>query len=168
MKKRKAQGATEYAIFIAAVLAGLIALQIYYQRAIKGNMKSRADSVGEQFSADVNNTYQTISQVMRNSTTAGTGFNITVDGGAQQEVYSNSVIMGEMAAGDNFMSKINAAGGALGDSYAGAQISTADYVTATAGRVLPAVPSRCSGTGPRARHPGPGDPRSATGAWTVL
>jgi len=46
---RKAQGATEYAIFIAAVLAGLLALQVYYQRAVKGNVKSRADSIGEQF-----------------------------------------------------------------------------------------------------------------------
>jgi len=49
LKMRRAQGATEYAIFIAAVLAGLLALQVYYQRAVKGNMKGRADSIGEQF-----------------------------------------------------------------------------------------------------------------------
>lgn len=49
--KRKAQGATEYAIFIAAVLAGLLALQVYYSRSVKGNMKGRADSIGEQFDA---------------------------------------------------------------------------------------------------------------------
>lgn len=48
-KFKKAQGATEYAIFIAAVLAGLLALQVYYSRSVKGNMKGRADSIGEQF-----------------------------------------------------------------------------------------------------------------------
>lgn len=48
-KLKKAQGATEYAIFIAAVLAGLLALQVYYSRSVKGNMKGRADSIGEQF-----------------------------------------------------------------------------------------------------------------------
>jgi len=54
---KKGQGATEYAIFIAAVLAGLIAMQVYYQRSVKGNMRSRADSIGEQFDND--GTYKT-------------------------------------------------------------------------------------------------------------
>jgi len=49
IRKKKGQGATEYAIFIAAVLAGLIAMQVYYQRSVKGNMRSRADSIGEQY-----------------------------------------------------------------------------------------------------------------------
>lgn len=52
IRMKKAQGATEYAIFIAAVLAGLLALQVYYKRAVQGNTKSRADSIGEQFSMD--------------------------------------------------------------------------------------------------------------------
>jgi hypothetical protein len=47
--EKTAQSATEYAILIAAVLAGFLALQVYYQRAVKGNMKGRADSIGEQF-----------------------------------------------------------------------------------------------------------------------
>lgn len=49
IKMKKAQGATEYAIFIAAVLAGLLALQVYYKRSVQGNTKSRADSIGEQY-----------------------------------------------------------------------------------------------------------------------
>jgi len=69
-KMKKAQGATEYTIFIAAVLAGLIAMQIYYQRSIKGNMRIRADSIGEQFdSTGGNYTRRSTSLSRRNSTT---------------------------------------------------------------------------------------------------
>lgn len=55
--RKKAQGITEYAIFIAAVLAGLLALQVYFSRSVKGGIKSKSDSIGQQFDANIGASY---------------------------------------------------------------------------------------------------------------
>ena len=47
---RKAQSSLEYAVLIAIVAGGLIAMQVYVKRAFQGNMQSSADDIGEQFS----------------------------------------------------------------------------------------------------------------------
>lgn len=48
----RAQSTIEYAVFIAAVIAGFIALQVYFSRASQGRFKSYTDNVSpRQFSA---------------------------------------------------------------------------------------------------------------------
>ncbi len=64
---RKAQSTTEYTIFIAAVIAGFIGLQVYFQRGVKGNIKQRSDSVGSQFTTTDAYTVETQSQTLRSS-----------------------------------------------------------------------------------------------------
>ena len=132
LKLKKAQGATEYAIFIAAVLIALIAIQVYFQRSVKGKFKSSSDQVGEQFTTEANNTYQTISVSARRSI-SGDHRGVGVDG-VEQNVTSSSVVLdqSENAAFNTALSGFTGAdvrGSVLGaDNYAGGAYSTSDYV----------------------------------------
>jgi len=138
IKLRKAQGATEYAIFIAAVLIGFIALQVYYQRAVKGNIKQRADSVGDQFTANAVYSSQSVSQSVRSSDSGFT--TVAAPDGTNSTAWSNSKILG--SAGSDFETKLRAAksptkGKAAdimapliaGKGYAGVEYSSSDYIS---------------------------------------
>lgn len=48
--KRRAQSTLEYALIIAVVVGGLIAMQVYVKRGLQGRLKSAADDIGEQYS----------------------------------------------------------------------------------------------------------------------
>lgn len=88
IRKRKAQSITEYAIFSTVVIAGLIGLQIYFQRGVQGNIKERSDRVGDQFTLYPGNdfTYRTESQAVRESES---GYKVDTDAGT---VWSKSKI----------------------------------------------------------------------------
>lgn len=47
---RRAQNTLEYAILIAIVAIGLLAMQNYVKRGFQGMLRERADDLGEQFS----------------------------------------------------------------------------------------------------------------------
>ena len=49
--KNKAQSTLEYAMIIAVVVGGLIAMQYYMKRGIQGKLRESTDSIGEQYSA---------------------------------------------------------------------------------------------------------------------
>ena len=49
MLKRKGQSTLEYAIIIAVVIAGLLAMQHYVKRGYEGRLKGASDDMGEQF-----------------------------------------------------------------------------------------------------------------------
>ena len=49
MLKRKGQSTLEYAIVIALVVGGLLAMQHYVKRSYQGKLKSASDEMGEQF-----------------------------------------------------------------------------------------------------------------------
>ena len=46
---RKGQGTLEYAALIACIVAGILIMQRYFNRAAQGRWKSSADQVGDQF-----------------------------------------------------------------------------------------------------------------------
>jgi hypothetical protein len=50
MKGMRGQSTLEYALLIAVVLSGLLAVEIYAKRAVEGRLKSGADQIGEQWS----------------------------------------------------------------------------------------------------------------------
>ena len=52
IRLRKAQTTLEYAVLIAVVAGGLIAMQVYMKRAFQGSIQSSSDDMGEQFSID--------------------------------------------------------------------------------------------------------------------
>ncbi len=54
LQKRKGQVTVETAVLFGTVVAGLIALAVYLQRAVQGGVKSNADSFGTQFAANTN------------------------------------------------------------------------------------------------------------------
>lgn len=49
LRNKQGQSTLEYALLIAAVVAGLVMMQIYLKRGIGGRLKSGADNIGEQF-----------------------------------------------------------------------------------------------------------------------
>jgi archaellum component FlaG (FlaF/FlaG flagellin family) len=48
-RKKKAQNTLEYALLIAAVVAGVIAMQYWVKRGFQGKMKESSDDIGQQF-----------------------------------------------------------------------------------------------------------------------
>jgi hypothetical protein len=48
---KKGQNTLEYAVLIAVVVGGLLAIQTYLGRAIKGRARSSIDNIGSQYSA---------------------------------------------------------------------------------------------------------------------
>lgn len=52
MFSRKGQSTLEYAIIIAVVVGGLLAMQHYVKRGYQGKLKSAADDMGQQFDPD--------------------------------------------------------------------------------------------------------------------
>jgi len=48
--KRGAQSTLEYALIVAVVVGGLIAMQVYVKRGLQGKLKESADQLGEQYS----------------------------------------------------------------------------------------------------------------------
>jgi len=117
---KKGQGATEYAIFIAAVLAGLIAMQVYYQRSVKGNMRSRADSIGEQY--DNTGTYNSTSASFSHRT-ANTNNADTAGGWTKSDVV------------DDAEKGIGGLKGALKDAFGSTVLSPANAGTSGEGSV---------------------------------
>jgi hypothetical protein len=49
MLNRKGQSTLEYAIVVAIIVGGLLAMQFYVKRGWEGKLKSAADDMGEQF-----------------------------------------------------------------------------------------------------------------------
>lgn len=50
--KRKGQGTLEYAIIIAAVVAALLAINMYMKKAVQGKLRDTSDEIGRQFEPD--------------------------------------------------------------------------------------------------------------------
>ncbi len=54
------QSTLEYALIVAVVVAGLLAMQIYMKRGVQGKLRESIDSVGAQYSAgNVKSTFTT-------------------------------------------------------------------------------------------------------------
>ena len=73
---RRGQVTVEMAILYGFVIAALVAMAIYLQRAVSGGAKSNSDSFGTQFSATqawnsktISNTTENATQVVSNQTT---------------------------------------------------------------------------------------------------
>jgi uncharacterized protein (UPF0333 family) len=67
IKKKKGQSTLEYAIIIAVVIAGLIAMQFYIKRGQQGRLRSATDDMGKQFDP-LNTTGSTTTNYSSNST----------------------------------------------------------------------------------------------------
>ncbi len=49
---RRGQSTLEYAVIIAVVVAGLVAMQTYFKRGFMGRIRSSTDDIGSQFDPD--------------------------------------------------------------------------------------------------------------------
>jgi len=93
LRKQKGQSVLEYALIIAVVVAGLIAMQIYMKRGIQGKLRSSTDEIGAQFDAGKTNvtssrshtstTVETLSSGVTNVSTADTTPEVTTTSGSE-------------------------------------------------------------------------------------
>jgi len=130
IRVKKGQSVAEYSIFMAAVIGGLIGLQVYFQRAVKGNYKERSDAVGSQFTTTQNYTVEKQSSTLRSS-----------DGGYLEDngkkFWSKSKILNQAGEtqiatkGSAWLSEVQAAGAKL--TYSGNEVSKTDYVDQSVG-----------------------------------
>jgi hypothetical protein len=78
MVNRKGQSTLEYALIIAAVVAGLFVMQHYVKRGYQGKLKSASDDMGQQFDpasykGNITQTQSaTVHQVVKDQTTTST------------------------------------------------------------------------------------------------
>lgn len=49
LRNKRAQSTLEYAVIIAVVVAGLLAMQFYIERGLKGKLRTSTDNIGEQY-----------------------------------------------------------------------------------------------------------------------
>lgn len=71
LRHRRGQSTLEYALLIAAVVAGLVMMQIYLKRGVGGRIKSGADDIGEQFDpAAFSSQHNTVTSTARRETVA--------------------------------------------------------------------------------------------------
>ena len=119
LKNKKGQNILEYTLLIAAIVAALVALQIYVKRAVQGKLKQGSDQIGEQFTTAQTNTIQTISQSARQEKTV-----VDITNGLGTE-WSRSEIAD---SGKAFVP-----GAAKAGAYQGYEVNKTDYVDATAG-----------------------------------
>ena len=71
---KRGQVTVEIAVLFGVVVAGLVAMAIYFQRGIQGGVRQNADSFGQQFSAtgtwgQTSTTNQTTNETQTNVTT---------------------------------------------------------------------------------------------------
>ncbi|MDP8259863.1 MAG: hypothetical protein P9L96_02515 [Candidatus Gygaella obscura] len=52
MFNKRGQSTLEYAVIIAAVIAGLVAMQKFMTRSVQGKLRDSVNDIGEQYSAD--------------------------------------------------------------------------------------------------------------------
>ncbi len=97
LRKQKGQSVLEYAMIVAVVVAGLIAMQIYMKRGIQGKLRSSTDDIGAQF--DAGNTNIT-SNRSRNGTTVETVSlgvtNVSTGSGGEATTTSGSENVGNL------------------------------------------------------------------------
>lgn len=86
---KRAQSTLEYAVIIAVVVAGLIAMQAYVKRGLQGKIKDATDDIGEQFSPEHSTASTTISTVTQSDETVtvdnSTGLPTTYTVSSQQQ-----------------------------------------------------------------------------------
>lgn len=71
LKNKKGQSTLEYALLIAAVVAGLVMMQIYVKRGFGGKIKKSVDDMGEQYDpVAYSSNFTTNSHSMTNDTVA--------------------------------------------------------------------------------------------------
>ena len=69
LRHKRGQSTLEYALLVAAVVAGLVMMQIYLKRGVGGRVKSGADDIGEQFDpAAFGSQYNTVTSTARRET----------------------------------------------------------------------------------------------------
>lgn len=86
----KGQSTLEYALIIAVVVAGLVAMQIYMKRGVQGKLRESADQIGEQFEANATtvdrttNRYgTTVQTISEGETTSNTDAEVRTESGTE-------------------------------------------------------------------------------------
>ncbi|MBM3246502.1 MAG: hypothetical protein FJZ13_04160 [Candidatus Omnitrophica bacterium] len=86
-----AQSTLEYAVIIAVVVAGLVAMQVYIKRGFQGRLRQASDDIGEQFSpGNTTGTTTTTSSVTSEETVTGGAAPVTTTSSTQTQTRSGN------------------------------------------------------------------------------
>lgn len=110
LRKVKGQSTLEYAMIIAVIVGGLIAMQYYMKRGIQGKLRESTDSIGEQYSAGNMTSKFTTEQVGTqtsketfgmNSDGSSTGDTAAATGASRYEITGAAEKTSRIATGDD-------------------------------------------------------------------
>jgi len=83
---KRAQSTLEYAVVIAVIVAGLVAMQVYLKRGMQGRLRQASDDIGEQFSpGNTTGTTTTASNVTSEETVTGGANPVTTTTSSQTQ-----------------------------------------------------------------------------------
>lgn len=85
---KRAQSTLEYAVVIAIIVGGLLAMQMYIKRGIQGRLKQASDDIGEQYSPGQSESHYT-TKVDSSSDEKTLGAKSDVDQGVKTTSTSN-------------------------------------------------------------------------------
>lgn len=74
---KDAQSVLEYAVIIAVITAGLIAMQLYLKRGIQGGLRNQSESLGEQYRPGQTVSVQEKETTVNTTQTSGLGLSTT-------------------------------------------------------------------------------------------
>lgn len=97
LRKQKGQSVLEYAMIIAVVVAGLIAMQVYMKRGVQGKLRSSVDDIGAQFDAGNTNVTSHRSRTGTTVETVSSGVtNVSTGSGGEATTTSGSESVGSL------------------------------------------------------------------------
>lgn len=92
LKNKKAQSTLEYAIVIAIIVAGLLAMSQYIKRGYMGKLKTGADELGDQFNPNNMTGSETTNSTQSTSTSVLGGVTTTTYNGGTTTVADNKTV----------------------------------------------------------------------------
>ena len=125
--RRRGQSVLEYSLMVVVLIVVILAMNVYFKRALQGKWKSTSDQIGKQFTTNQFYTIETRQQSARTEATATEG----TDGEIAGNNWVRSTIMDKTQYGKTGFGAPNAAGGIGGieTGYAGHETTKTDYVT---------------------------------------
>ena len=117
--RRRGQSVLEYSLMVVVLIVVILAMNVYFKRALQGKWKSTSDQIGKQFTTNEFYTTETRQQSAREEVTGTAG-----------EVASNNWTRSSIMNGGQFgATTIGIAGvGGIEPSYTGHETTRTDYV----------------------------------------
>ena len=120
--KRRGQSVLEYSLMVVVLIVVILAMNIYFKRALQGRWKSTSDQIGKQFTTNATYTIETRQQSAREEATG-------TNGEINDNNWVRSSIMDKTAFGATTFGADPRTLGGIENAYVGHEVTRTDYVT---------------------------------------